>query len=223
MAYLMNPSAASLALGASCGASLSAADPGLLGVLALLLPRVEAAMNVDSLIYGETTDTFTLEHQIPRADARKPVQFLLSNGYLTISEDAPLVVTDPNGDVVSSDDYSVNTRFGYITLPSWLEGDYTVSYYAGFTASEADDEAEPPVPAYFENVPKWIERLVITLLTIWYRTMPKGLSVPENVSYGAIMDALYRELISNIYQSYQRPRANMQFAVRSVRTDGMLV
>lgn len=222
-AYLISPTRAALAINAKCGGSVSAEDTALLEVLDMLLPRVEAAMNVASLTYGETTDTFTLEHQVPRADARKAVKLYLSNGYLTISEDAPLVITDPNGVELETDEYSVNLRYGYITIPTWLEGDYTVSYYAGFTASEADDEVDPPVLSYFENVPKWIEGVVVVLLTMWYRTMPKSLTLPENIAYRDLMHALYRELVTRIYQSYQRPRDNMEFAVSSVRTDGMLV
>ncbi len=223
MPYLIDPAAAALAIQAKCGGSVAADNEGLLAVLNLMLPRVEELMNVDSLTYGETTDTFELESQVPRADTRKPIKLRLSNGYLVNSEDAPITITDPYGTVLVADEFTVDLRYGVITLPAWYVGTYTISYFAGFTATEADEDATPVVHSVFEDVPVWINGVIVVLLTMWYRTIPKSLTLPQNVAYVELMNALYTELGSRVRMRYSRPRANLQFPVNTARTDGMLV
>jgi hypothetical protein len=223
MSYLIDPSAAALAIQAKCGGSVAADNEGLLAVLDYLLPRVEDLMNVASLTYGQTTDSFTLDEVVPRHDAHKPVRLRLSNGYLVNSEDAPITITDPTGTVLTADDYTADLRLGVILLPVWVAGDYTISYYAGFTATDADEDATPVVHSVFEDVPIWINGVVVTLLTTWYRMMPKSLVIPEGVAYADLMNALYSELAARIRMRYMRPRTGMQFAVNSTRADGMLV
>ncbi len=219
MSYLIDPARAALAIQAKCGGSVAADNEGLLAVLDLLLPRVEDLMNVASLTYGRTTDTFTLEHQIPRADDRKPIKLRLSNGYLTNSEDDAIVITDSNGTVLEDDEFTVDLRLGVITIPTWYVGDYTVAYYAGFTATEADEDASPVVHSVFEGVPGWIDGVMVVLMTTWYRMMPKSLSLPDNVAYEQLMSALYGELAARVNMRYSRPRANMLFPVNSTRID----
>lgn len=219
MPYLINPSVAAMAIVAKCGNGVGPDDAGLLAILGFLLPRVEDAMNVASLTYGETTDTFQIAAPY-RCDARRPVHLRLSNGYLTNSEDAPITITDPNGDVVDAADFTVDLRYGVITLTTWLAGTYTVSSFGGFTVPEVDPEA-PDATLVFEDVPKWIEGLVVVLLSQWYRTIPKAVVVPESVAYGELVAPLYREVMVRVQERYVRPRALMLFPTNSVRADGM--
>ncbi len=223
MPYIMNPDEAAIAFGAKCGTSIKGADEGLLQVMALMLPKVEDAMNVASLTYGETTDTFRLSGPVPCYDAREPAQLYLSNGYVVISEDAPLVITDPNGNILTTVDYEIDKRYGIVTLSSWLIGKYTISYFAGFTASEEDLDATPEVQSYFEDVPEWIKGLTVVFLSLWYKSISKSLTLPQNVRYGELIAPLYAEIQTRLYMRYQRPRANMEFPIFSERTDGMLV
>ncbi len=222
MPYLIDPSTAALAIQAKCGGSVAADNEGLLAILDLLLPRIEDLMDVASLTFGETTDTFEFEAPFISSDAYRPKRARVNNGYLVNSEDAPITITNPNGDVLLDTEYTVDLRYGLFTFPSWLVGTYTITYSAGFTATEGDEDASPVVPSLFEDVPAWIEGVIVTLLTTWYRTVAIQIKVAENVAYEEVMSALYRELAVRVYKRYMRPRGDVIFPVNSVRADGML-
>ena len=57
---------------------------------------------------------------------------------------------------------------------------------------------------------------------MWNRTVPNALKLPEQVSYAELVHQADKELKRRVYQRYQRPR-DVDFPIRSIRTDGMLV
>lgn len=217
MAYILNPADVAKAIGVQCGGSaVTGTETALLAVLDLLLPRVEDLMDVASLTYGETTDTFQYFDDSTDVVPHGSPYLRLSNGYIENSEDHPVTILDPDGEAVEPD--WIDLRYGVIKLKSWKVGKYTVAYYSGFQSSEAEEEGDP---VFFLNVPTWIKGVVTTLMVQFYRTNEKAFRVPENVSYGAIMEALDKELKRRVYQRWQRSRVG-EWAVTSVRTDGML-
>jgi hypothetical protein len=220
MPYLIDPTAAAASIGAKCTGSVGPDDSALLNILNYLLPRVEDAMGVASLTFGETVDTFdlpVLASGVQPRDAR----LRLSNGYVENSEDFPVTITGPDGLPVST--WSIDLRLGVVILAAgWKAGSYTVTYSAGFSTPEVDPDIDPPLTPLFEDVPLWIEGVVVTLLVQWYRVNQKVLKLPDNVRYGELMVPLQKDITTRVYMRYQRPR-DCVWPVNSTRADGMRV
>jgi hypothetical protein len=220
MTYLTDPSKIALAIGAKCGGTITSDNEGILSTLELLLPRVEDAMNVASLTWGETTDTF----QFPAAkpdQANETISFRLSNGYVANSQDHPIVITDSYGNAATV--FSADLRYGVVAANGLKAGTWTIRYFAGFDVPVVDPDVDPPLPVIFAGVPAWIDGLIVALLVLWYRTEKLNPMVPQNYRYGELIAPLRREVYARIYGRYMRPRFGVEFPSSSVRTDGMNV
>lgn len=212
MAYLIDPAKVALAIGARCAGNITSDNEQMLQLLDMLLPRIEDAMNVGYLTYGESTDTFALE--LPRTgNVKRKAVLRLTNGYV---DAATVVITDPNGDPVT--DYKLGTILGTVELPStWLAGEYTVVHSAGFHLP--DPLPEVPDPAILTGVPAWIEGLVTVLAVSWFRSLAIAPKAPLGFRFGELMAPLRQEIYTRIYSRYQRPRQDVLFPEYSVRTE----
>lgn len=220
MPYLMNPSALMVSVSMKCGGKSVESDDGtVLGILGLLLPRLEDLMAVASLTYGETTDTFEFFDDSTDTSPASNGRIRLSNGYVENSEDHPVTILDPDGEPV--EDFFLNERDGVITLDSWVKGRYTVTYYAGLATLDHEDDWEEGDPEFFD-APAWMQGVIVELFVMWNRTVPAQLKIPEQVAYAELVHQADKELKRRVYQRYQRPR-DVDFPIRSIRTDGMLV
>lgn len=220
MAYIMNPSALMVSVSMKCGGKIVESDnDAVLGILGLLLPRLEDLMAVASLTYGETTDTFEFFDDSTDISPASNGRIRLSNGYVENSEVHPVTILDPDGEAVT--DFFLNERDGVITLESWKKGRYTVAYYAGLKTVENEAgwaEGDPE----FLDAPAWMQGVVVELFVMWNRTVPVSLKLPEQISYAELVHQADKELKRRVYQRYQRPR-DVDFPIRSVRTDGVMV
>lgn len=218
MPYLMNPTDLAVAIGAQCGGSpVSPDNVALRTILGMLLPRVEDLMEVASLTYGETTDTFDYYDASTDLTVMSCNRLRLSNGYVENSDEHPITILDPDGVAVT--DFFVNERDGVITLNGWKKGKYTVTYYAGLkTAAHAGDWADGD-PEFFD-APAWIVGIVVELLVMFYRTSRLAITPVKETNYEEAINSLDKEIKRRVYQRYQRPR-DVEFPVRSIRTDGI--
>lgn len=233
MAYLIDPSDAALAIGAQCAGKITSDNEQMLSILGLLLPRIEDAMNVASLVYGETTDIFSLDSPTPaflQSNAKagaggssmwRGVVLRLSNGYVHRDTDNPITITGPDNNVVTA--FKADLRYGLITLPlPWHGGEYTVTYRAGLKIAPVDPQASPPPVPVFEDVPEWLRGLTVAFLILWYRTSLLTPKTPVGFRFGELIAPLRHEIYARVYERYQRPRSNLYFPVSSARADGML-
>lgn len=222
MAYLIDPAKAALAIGAKCGGSVSSDNEAMLSVLNLLLPRIEDAMNVGALTYGESTDTFIFEQPArgllgstyktgANGEILEKKRLRLTNGYVDSTQ---IVVTDPNDAAVT--DYRLDPVFGIVELPSWLPGDYAVVYKAGFKLP--NPLPSEPDPAILVGVPAWLEGVAVSLLMLWYRTELLTPKAPTGFSFGELIEPLHREVRTRIYGRYDRPRYGVVFPDYTART-----
>lgn len=212
---LISTTEAAAAIGAKCGgAQVSENEPELAQVLLYITPRVEAAMNVNSLTRSYYRDRFVL----PQMPAYKPANKLpvetklrLSNGYVVPNS---LTLYAPDGSTVSDKYIDIDFNYGIVNVSDWLPGIYFAEYVSGF---EAPDIPASPPEGYdsdlrvLTDVPDWIKALVVHLVVVWYRVARLNPRVPKDVSFTAIMNSLRHELMSRIYSAYQRPRGGCVF------------
>lgn len=217
---LMNASAAAQAIGGKCGGSSpDSDDPQLIDILKMLTPKVEAALNVDSLTLTEHTDRFHLtdmpEFNGARGASDRTITLRLNNGFLSIDEESPVTITAPDGTVLDMDeddslDIDVDPLKGTITLNKWIRGVYTVEYTAGFAVPTLPDpipsEAYDADARVLIGIPDWMRTIVVGYLVNWYRVMYINPRANKDLSYAQVADALMRSLHSAVYNKYQRPR-----------------
>lgn len=213
---LMSPGEASLSIGAACAGSCpEQEDPGLVQILALLTPKVEASLNVGTLTRGDFTDIFDL----PRMPAyveyeRRSISLRLTNGFLT-ADPTDLVITDYAGRELDDTTYPgieirVRRDLGTIELDKWIYGKYTVEYVAGF---EPEDPPSPAPAGYnadrrvLQGIPDWMKAIVVQYLTQWYRTTVITPKLPKDASLEFVANMIYRSIQASVYGVYQRPRA----------------
>jgi hypothetical protein len=183
-----------------------------------MTPRVEAALGTYTLTLEEHTDKFfaTPMPTVTYPDQPPPtLRVLLTNGFVIPDT---IEVTDPNGDIVDLEAAAdIDHLRGCLNLTTWIRGSYSVFYEAGF-----EPEAEPAIlPSGYvsdqrvlQEIPEWMKAIVIGYLTTWYRVAYMSPKAPKDLSFGALSDALSRELYSRVYSNYQRPRLGMVFADR---------
>jgi hypothetical protein len=217
---LIAPSEAATAISANCGGvAVSDTDAGMISVLELITPRVEDALNVESLTRGYGIDKFTLPaYESPKFPAVNPpapkLSLRLTNGFVVPDT---IIIKDSDGVAVSADEEwfdHLSSDYGIVRLKDWLQGDYTVEYVYGF-----DPITPSPLPSSYNpdrrvlnGIPSWMKGIVIDMLTQWYRTESLNPRVSKDVSYGQLSVALMNVLRSRIYSRYQRPRQNVLFA-----------
>lgn len=213
---IIDPKVLAAAIGAKCGGSApSADDEGMVTVLNLILPRVEDAMNVASLVRGTFTDHFFLGTP-SRSDREsgKPAQLRLSNGII---DKTSLTVTDANNNVLATDVIALNDEYGIVDVSGWGRGHYAISYQSGFEPTPIPD----PIPDGFDpnsrilqGVPDWILGIAVDLVVGWWRTQKLSPSAPKNVSYAALDSALRRDIYVRVYGRYMRPRVGVIWSER---------
>jgi hypothetical protein len=212
---LVSVEKAANAIGAKCGASVPTSDEvALRGIINLLTPKVEAALNVHSIVHDYHTDRFILPYKPypsrnPRAEPPK-VSLRLTSGFVIPDS---VQVIDPNGDTVdltsSTVQGEIEHELGVVHLSDWGYGKYLVHYDAGFAP-----ESEPATPGdgydanerVLEDVPDWIIGIVITYLVQWYRNTVLAPKRNKEVPWALVEQGLIRDLNTRIYGRYMRPR-----------------
>jgi hypothetical protein len=212
---IMSPSDAAIAIGGKCGGSApSDEDAHLIAILNLTTTRVEAALNVDSLVLGEHTDRFSLPtyeaNHFPTLDPKDPKLTLrLCNAFLIpdtiVLKDADGVVVDTTGVI------DIDFKYGLIHLTDWTKGVYTVEYLSGFEPITPDPEpvGYDPCRRVLANTPDWMKAIVVDMLVQWYRTELLAPRAVKDIRYGQLAEALSRMLFTRIYSRYMRPRAGV--------------
>lgn len=194
MAYLLTSKQIEDALGAA-GCTKPGDQPidQYIVALGMVLSRVEGLLNVQTLVRGVYTDTFTV------LDERQSGQLLrLSNAFLP----SPLscALTDGSGNAIGN--LGVDRLHGIVHAPRLSRGVHTVTYMSGL---------EVDADGFFVDVPNWLTSIAINCIVIWYRLGVINPRMPKDgsLSYSALMHATIRELQTRVYESYQRPRVDV--------------
>lgn len=212
---VMSPSEVTTALGANCGGgAVEDLDQTMVRILRLITPRLEGALNVESLTRQPFTDFFYLS-AMPRGCDPAQSELRLSNGFLV---PGTISIIDPNGATVLSGtdaDDVCDMQKGVVNLSSWQRGNYRVAYQSGFVPGDDPD----PKPDWFveedkvlQDVPDWMKGIVVHLVSIWYRSVPAQIKAPKDISYAAVDQSLRRELYARVYEKYMRPRVGVIFS-----------
>lgn len=217
---IMSPTEAALAIGAKCGGSApNSEDQGLVMILRMMLGRLEAAMNVASLVRGNYVDHFYCT-SMPRGQERPEQTLLLSNGFVVPGS---VVITSPAGTTYVEDPdvpHYLNADEGYVRLARWERGVYSVAYSAGFDVEPAPIPVPPgydPEDRVLKNVPDWLKAIAITFLISWYRAVMVAPRASKEISFSALEQALRREIFARVYGKYMRPRVAVTFSERMDR------
>lgn len=209
---LIAPSEASLAIGAKCGGTaLTDEDAQLIYILDLLTPRMEDALNVNSLTMAEHIDRFEFpRYQAPTFPQLNPqdpkLTLRLSNGFIVRDT---LLIRDADGvEVDTTDLIDIDFNYGIVNLTDWDKGVYTVDYLSGFEPITPDPlpTGYDPCKRVLDGIPSWMRSIVIDFLVQWYRTEFLTPRVVKDVSYGQMSEALQRMIRTKVYSRYQRPR-----------------
>ena len=217
MALILSPTDAALLIGAKCGTSApDSDDEALVGILTGLTSRLAAAMNVDSLEEGTHLDRFYLDTPGPMP-VRGPriVQVRLSNGYV---DPTSFVLRDEDGEIVTDTDVvpteeQTDSIYGVVDFSCWQRGYYSLQYTSGF-ALPPDAPPEDAEVQVLVGTPEWMKHVVVSFLVIWYRTVRLAPRMPKGAAMDNLMEPLYRELQSRVYESYQRPRTGLVWVQR---------
>lgn len=219
---LISPQKAAQAIGMNCGGSSPETDdPKMLQVLNYMTPRIEGALNVESLVRGDYVDHFYLA-PMPRYTGDRRVQRLrLSNGFLV--KDTALV-TGPDGATYETDSLpNVDLEKGIIDLYSWQRGVYSIAYTSGFEPTPALEIPDPLPDPYtpqdldlriLQNIPTWMEAIAINVMLVWFRAGSAKPNFPKDISFGQVSLLLQREILARIYEKYMRPRVDVMFSER---------
>jgi len=183
----------------------------MISILELITPRVEDALNVDSLTLGEHVDRFRLPAYIaptfPSLNPPTPTLILrLTNGFVVPDT---LQMFDAEGieiDFTAEDD--IDLHKGIITLENWNKGVITVSYISGF---EPITPSPLPTPydecqRVLENIPLWLKAIVVDCLVQWYRVEHLSPRLTKEMDTNFVSSSLQRIITTRIYSRYQRPR-----------------
>lgn len=215
---LITPEEASIATGASCGGSGGgSAEAALIAILGKMLPRLEDAMNVATLVRGNFTDYFTLAGRVAQ-----PIVLRLHNGYVV---DGTVKLLDAEGSEIdaSAIDFT-DLENGTVTLARPLRGKVAVQYTSGFEAKPSKEpapgEQPPPINEWvLQDVPEWMKALASLYLVEWFRTARVSPNIPKSVSLSAMESSLRRHINIRTYERYMRPRVNVVWSDRLVQRD----
>lgn len=223
---LMTVSEAALAIGAQCGGSSPGdTDPQMLLLLRYMLPRVEAALNVESLVRGEFIDHYYLS-QMPECNGngdRRELKLRLSNGFVVPDS---ISISDPDGVVSTGADLAeiaeIQHNEGVLTLLDWKRGVWSVAYTSGYEPTE--EPLDPPEGYVSEDrvlqgVPDWIKAICIQVLVLWYRSTYLQPKMSKGMSFEQVDQLMRREMLARIYEKYMRPRVGMVFSERMDRVE----
>ncbi len=195
--YLKTAPDIAAAVGAQCAGR--APEPDDIKFIAMLNDthaRIEDSLNIPSLQLFGYTDKFELHMHL----LRNTETFRLHGGFVDPSS---VIVTDPIGAVVNSDRLTIDGPLGTVMIDNPIYGRYTIQYNAGFAVDEDNDKL-------LAGTPSWLRALLDPAAVIWFRTITvQAAKVPEGMSFGQIMQPVYRDLTSRIYSRYQRPRVRV--------------
>lgn len=211
---LISPTNAALAIGAKCGGSAPTADDAaMLTILNFITPRVEDALNVESLTLEEHIDHFRLPAMNLGTTQLGPrITLRLNNGFVVPDS---VVVTGPDGTEIDADiEADIDYIQGLVHLFVWGKGTYKVSYAAGF-----EPETEPEIlpdgydtnQRVLQDVPEWIKAIAVAALVTWYRMSFLSPKASKDLSYAQVQNALQREIATRVYSRYMRPRQSVVF------------
>jgi hypothetical protein len=219
---IVSVSEAAKAINAKSGGKAPAEDdPMLLSQIVGLLPRIEDACNIRSLVRAQWRECFRLKYTAARSDGEK-IKLRLSNGFLDPEVD--VIITDPEGTetIVAADDR--NDELGVAYLESCETGVYAVTDTSGFTPAEyvptdpalvdpSSVDAEHPL---LEGIPDWMKEACFAYLVQWFRTAILAPKQPKQP--GAAADLTYaikHEVFSRMYGRYLRPRIGVQWPYKT--------
>lgn len=189
MPYLKSAHDAAAALGVSSGGNQPYTnDVRFTAMLAGSTAQIERLLGTP-LAQAGYRDTFVIDSRF----VRNTEELRLAAGFV---DPASVVVTNPYGETLNSDQYAVRAELGVVVLTAPRGGKYTVQYNAGFAVG-ADD--------IFVDTPDWLKSLVDQACTIWLRSIGTPRAI-EGLSYGQHMSVVYKQVAGSVYGRYQRPR-----------------
>lgn len=205
---LVDPLIAAQSLDVSCGVgreAVSAMD-ALIAPLTRILPRVEQALNVRSLVQATFLDTFDAHGR--GYDGQHNLR--LSNGFI----DPGTVVVTVAGEPLDATSYDLDAERGVVYLSALrYQGKVTVQHTGGFTARTTDSSGEAiPENRQVLEVPEWLQSIAILALNEWLRSAARAPTVKEGVSLRDLNLQSNRALQNAIWGYYMRPRAEMTWA-----------
>ena len=170
------------------------------GVLQLVKTRTEELLEISTLDRHQVTDYYNVR-------TTGEVTFRLSGGFL-VDSDANLRLVDSTGADVDKEvaGVDVDEELGVVTA-SLYPGRYSIVYTQGF---EVDDEDT------YKGLPDFLKSIAKAALLSHYRITSMASSTPENVSYGELHAATLREMWAKVSKRYVKPRAMVEFPLRSV-------
>lgn len=156
--------------------------------------KVEGILEVDTLVRGTSVEVGYLGREMA------PEGFIFRNGFLV--EGQPVVYENPAN--IEFAPRWVDRRLGVLRNPSatrYVAGEYQFTYTSGF-------EIDPDTHV-LQDVPDFIITLATSVLASWIRTMPMNMAVVKDISYAQYVAAPLRDIRSQMYTHYQRPRAGL--------------
>jgi hypothetical protein len=161
----------------------------------LEIASLSLVLSVDSFEVPSNRRGYTRRHCLRLSNAflvTDPLQFLFTN-HLEETLDYSLEVDHEQGLV-------------WVDLPP---GRYRVSYLSGFDVDE---------DKVFVGLPDWLQSIAKSALNLHYRLTSKVSDLPGNVSYGDLLPAVRQELTTNVNKRWGRPRVDVTFPIKSVRS-----
>jgi hypothetical protein len=210
---LLSPQRAALAMGVQCRSPDGAGEEGLLEILRLLTPRVEAALNVLHLERNTWVDRFSIRPDEYTGD----MPFRLGNGFLVPGSVTVQGITDSDGTAATPSE--VDEEGGLV----WFKGavfssSIDITYQSGFVVPEppGTDGTVHPDRNYrvLQDVPDWISGVVANLLVTWMRNQQKVPSAPKEYGFlPTLNQQVLQDLRARIYERYMRRRHYLHFSL----------
>lgn len=219
---LVDPQKAAKAIAAACGIGREASGTGdLAQPLDMIRPRVEGAMDVKTLAYGQFLDTFRTGGR--GYDGLYALR--LENGFIDVA--APLVVTNlTTGTPVDPADVDTDAERGIVYVPTKYNlGTLSVNYFSGFKAvatTDANGDAIPE-PLQVMDTPMWLQTIAIGALNEWFRSIPLTPKVNDKLSLSALNGQANKYVQMQVWGRYMRPRAEVIWAYKSEVIDNAVV
>ena len=212
--YLIDPTELNRAIGTeNANGNGSLKGETILAILLNLNDPLAASLGIKEFARNDWNDTFDVPKPLFLSDTyTRDIRFRLANGFVVGSS---VIVTGPDGEVVTAPEMLIDEELGIITLPSYSIGRYTIAYTAGF-ATPADTEP-PQAVVVFEDVPQFIKGAITAQFVLWARVNLLSQKILNTINFREAETALRRDIANRIYSRYQRPRANVAWPVNTVK------
>jgi hypothetical protein len=200
MTYLKSPAELAASIGAnSGGASPAPNDPRFISMLDSCMAKIEAVCETQ-LARASYIDQFRVSAEYHR----NTVMFRTKAAFI---DPATLVVTDPSGNTVNSDNYSVDKDKGTVLLDYPASGTYTIAYEAGFYLAGS----------VLQGTPRAL-RALLDVFALHYQRSFRA-TVSDKVPLHELLQPVYREIAALAYGRFQRPRTCLLEPARSTMTE----